>query len=347
MQRRLFASDNYAGICPQALAAMQAANVDHAPAYGEDVWTQRLSDRLRDWFETDCEVFLVFNGTAANALALASLCRSHHAVICARLAHIETDECGAPEFFTGGTKILLADGQDGKLVPADIERMVHHRRDLHYPKPRAISLTQATELGTVYTIDELRALGAVAHGLGLSVHMDGARFANALATLNCAPKECSWQAGVDVLCLGGVKNGLAAGEAVVFFNRAAAHEFEYRCKQAGQLASKMRFLSAPWLGLLNDGVWLANARHANAMAQRLADGLRDCPGITLLYPCQANAVFVDLPAGVGEALHQRGWHFYTFIGSGGARLMCSWDTQPEDVDALLADVRAALQPDTR
>ena len=248
--RRQFASDNYAGICPEAWAALAEANADHAPAYGEDRWTQRAADALRELFETECEVFFVFNGTSANALALASLCQSYHSIICHELAHVETDECGAPEFFSNGTKVLLAKGPAGKIEPAAVEHLVERRADIHYPKPRVLSLTQATEVGTVYTTDEIARLGQTARRLGLQLHMDGARFANAVASLGVAPKQLTWQAGVDVLCFGGTKNGLAVGEAVIFFRPELAAEFAYRCKQAGQLASKMRFLSAPWLGLL-------------------------------------------------------------------------------------------------
>lgn len=338
-RERSFASDNNAGICPEAWAAMAQCNAGHAPAYGNDYYTREASDLIRETFETDCEVFFTFNGTAANSLALASLCESYQAVICHELAHVETDECGAPEFYSGGSKILLASGERGKVDPAVVEHLVHRRRDLHYPRPRVLSLTQATEVGTVYTPDELRALGALAHGLGLKVHMDGARFANAVAALGCAPKEVTWRAGVDVLCLGGTKNGLAIGEAVVFFKRELAADFDYRCKQAGQLASKMRFLAAPWVGMLRDGAWLRHAGHANACAARLAKGLREA-GMELAHPREANSVFCILPPALAVALSQRGWQFYDFIAAGGARLMCSWDTTFEDIDAFVADVQS-------
>jgi len=255
-----FASDNYAGICPEALAALVEANTSgHEPAYGDDSWTARVCDRIRDLFQTDCEVFFVFNGTAANSLALASLCQSYHSVICHELAHIETDECGGPEFFSGGSKLLTAKGENGKLTPDAIEELVTKRADIHYPKPKVVALTQATEVGTVYTVEEVRAIAAIAKRRHLKVHMDGARFANAVATLNVHPSEITWRAGVDVLCFGGTKNGLPVGEAVVFFDKALAADFAYRLKQAGQLASKMRFISAPWLGLLDNDVWLRNA----------------------------------------------------------------------------------------
>jgi threonine aldolase len=342
---RSFASDNNAGICPEAWQAMDEANRDHASAYGTDRWTAEACDRMREVFETDCEVFFVFNGTAANSLALAAMSQSYHSVIAHELAHVETDECGAPEFFSGGSKLLLVGGEQGKIAPDSVEQVVHRRKDIHFPKPRILSLTQATEVGTVYQPAELRELGAITHGLGLKIHMDGARFANALASLRCTPKEITWRAGVDVLCLGGTKNGLAVGEAVVFFNRALAAEFEYRCKQAGQLCSKMRFLAAPWVGVLRDGAWLRHAAHANACAARLRDGLLAIDGVHLLHPSQANSVFVRLPERVISGLYARGWKFYDFIGAGGCRLMCSWDTREQDVDAFVADCRALMMSD--
>ena len=337
---RHFASDNYAGICPEAWNALAEANHGHVSSYGDDEWTTRAADQLRDLFETRCEVFFTFNGTAANSLSLASMCQSYHSILCHETAHVETDECGAPEFFSNGTKVLLLPGENGKIDPTGIERMVKKRSDIHYPKPHAVSLTQATELGTVYSVDEIRSVWAQCKKHGLRLHMDGARFANAVASLGVTPKEITWQAGVDVLCFGGTKNGMPVGEAVVFFNLELAREFDYRCKQAGQLASKMRFLSAPWVGMLKDGAWLKRATHANDMAALLEKGLSTLPELRVLFPRQANAVFVQLPAGKADKLRATGWKFYTFIGQGGCRFMCAWDTQPADVHALVADLRA-------
>jgi threonine aldolase len=343
---RQFASDNYAGICPEAWAAMAEANRGHARSYGDDEWTTRAANLIRELFDTDCEVFFVFNGTAANSLALASMCQSYHAIVCHETAHAETDECGAPEFFSNGTKVLLVPGADGKIDPAGIEHTVTRRSDIHYPKPRVVSVTQATELGTVYSVAELNAIGDACRRHGLRLHMDGARLANAIASLGVAPKAITWQAGVDVVCFGGSKNGTAIGEAVVFFNRELAGEFDYRCKQAGQLASKMRFLSAPWVGMLQDGAWLQHARHANAMAARLEEALRAMPSMRILCPRQANAVFVELPLAVIDQLRERGWWFYTFIGQGGCRLMCAWDTTESDIDAFIADLAALTSVST-
>ena len=337
-----FASDNYSGMCPEALEYLVKANQGDVPAYGDDGWTQRAADTFRSIFETDCEVFFVFNGTAANSLTLASLCQSYHSVICHELAHVETDECGAPEFASNGSKLLLAQGDQGKLDPADVERLITKRSDIHYPKPKVISLTQATEVGTLYTTDELTILGDLAHRYGLKVHMDGARFANALVASGKTPAELTWKAGVDVLCCCGTKNGMGVGEAILFFDRTLAEDFAYRCKQAGQLASKMRFISAPWLGLLETGAWLRNAAHANRMATYLEQQLRQIPDLEILFPRQVNGVFVEMPPALIDDLHSRGWAFYTFIGSGGVRLMCAWNTTTEAIDELVGDIKDVM-----
>ena len=317
---------------------MERANHGSEPSYGDDRWTGRASDMLRELFEkTDAEVFFVFNGTAANSLALASCCQSYHSVICHEHAHIIDDECGAPEFFSNGTKLLGAPGEHGKLAPAEIERLALKRTDIHYPKPRAVSLTQSTEMGAVYTLAELEAIRAMARKHNLAVQMDGARFANAVASLGCAPKACTWQAGVDVLCFGGTKLGMACGEAVIFFNRDLAAEFDYRCKQAGQLASKMRFLAASWTGVLENGAWLRHAQYANQCAQKLASRLEKEAGLGAVHPVEANAAFIAMPDALYRGLRERGWVIYNFIG-GGVRLMCSWSTTDADINAFLADV---------
>lgn len=339
---RQFGSDNYSGVCPEAWQAMEKANPTHEPPYGEDRWTRKASDLLRDFFACDCEVFFTFNGTAANSLALSSMCRSYHSIICASTSHVETDECGAPEFFSNGTKVLLVPGKDGKIVEEEVEQTINKRTDIHYPKPKVLSLTQATELGTVYTIDEVKSACDLAKKHSMTVHMDGARFANALASLSCAPKEITWQAGVDVLCFGGTKNGMAVGDAVVFFNNDLAYEFDYRCKQAGQLSSKMRYLSAPWVGMLESGAVLRNAQNANRQAQRLWEKLQRNPNIQAMFPVQANSVFLQLDPEQIKRLEELDWHFYSFIGKGGCRFMCSWDTTDEDVDHLAADILAVF-----
>ena len=337
-----FASDNYAGICSEAWQAMAEANCGLAGSYGDDLWTAKACEKIRELFETPCEVFFVFNGTAANSLALASLCQSYHSIVCHEMAHVETDECGASEFFSNGTKVLLVPGANGKVDLEAVEHTITRRSDIHYPKPKALSVTQATELGTVYSVAEMQAVGELAKRHGLHVHMDGARFANAVAELGVEPKEITWQAGVDVLTFGGTKNGFAVGEAVVFFNKELAFEFDYRCKQAGQLASKMRFLTAPWIGMLESGAWLKNASHANSCARLLKNEVEKIPGVRVMFESQANSVFLEMAPAALEALRGHGWHFYTFIGSGGARFMCSWDTKVEEIAALARDIRIAV-----
>lgn len=336
------ASDNYSGICPEALEYMLKANQGSAPAYGNDEWTQKAADYFRELFEIDCEVFFTFNGTAANSLSLAALCQSYHSVICHETAHIETDECGAPEFASNGSKLLLAKGENGKLTPQSIEGIVTRRADIHYPKPKVISITQATELGTLYSLEELAGIKEVAQKYNLKIHIDGARFANAVAALHKSPAEITWKSGVDVLCFCGTKNGMAVGEAILFFNKELAEDFDYRCKQAGQLASKMRFISAPWLGLLETGAWLKNARHANQCAEYLENKLLSIAGVEMMFPREANAIFVKLPAQVISSLKAKNWQFYTFIGVGGVRFVCSWNTTQSRMDELITDIKDAI-----
>jgi threonine aldolase len=333
-----FASDNTAGICPEAWEALEEANRGYLPSYGDDTMTRDACNAFREVFETDCDVYFVFTGTAANSLALASLCQSYHSVIVHAASHVETDECGAPEFFSNGSKLLLAQGEHAKCDPADVERLITHRNDLHFPKPRALSVSQSTEFGTVYRPEEMKALWGVTRSHGVAIHMDGARFANGVAALGCAPADVTWRSGVDVLSFGGSKNGMAMTEAVVFFDKSLSREFQWRCKQAGQLASKMRFISAQWRRLLREGIWLRYAQQANAHARALAAGLREIEGVEILHSVDANAVFAKLPKEVNARLKQAGWIFYSFIG-GGARFMCSWKTTEQDITALLTDAR--------
>jgi threonine aldolase len=338
--RTFFTSDNRAGVCPEAWEAMAQANSGHVPSYGDDAWTKRAADMLRELFETNCDVYFAFNGTAANSMALATITQPYQAVVCHETSHVETDECGAPEFFGNGTKLLLAPGELGKMGVEAAERVITKRTDIHYPKPRAMSLSNSTELGTVYSTSEVGALCAMAKRHGLHVHMDGARFANAVASLGCTPAEITWKAGVDVLCFGGTKNGMAIGEAVVFFDRELSKEFAYRCKQSGQLASKMRFLAAPWVGMLENDVWLKYARHANAMAKLLERELTRVPGVRTMFPVQANALFCEMPVELLAGLKGMGWQFYNFIGVGGARMMTCWDTTEAHVSQLMGDIAA-------
>jgi threonine aldolase len=337
IQKTQFASDNTAGMCPEAMDAYLRANHGSLLSYGDDALTERAANKFRELFETDCDVFFVFNGTASNALALASCCQSYHSIICHEHAHILVSECGAPEFFSNGAKVLGAPGVNGKLTPASIASIADKCVDIHYHKPRVVSLTQCTELSTVYQLKELAEIREATDRFKLMTHMDGARFANSVAALNVAPKAVTWQAGVDVLCFGGTKLGMANTEVVIFFDCNLAVEFEYRCKQAGQLASKMRFHAAPWLAMLENGVWLKHAQHANRCAALLASRLKTEANLTPALPVDANGVFLNLPKALEQALHDRGWVFYNFPGDT-ARLMCSWQTTEADINSLIGDV---------
>jgi threonine aldolase len=332
-----FASDNTSGICPEAWAALEEANHGFHASYGSDPITLEACELFRQFFETDCDVYFVFTGTAANSLSLATLCQSYHSVIVHEAAHVETDECGAPEFFSNGSKLLVAPSPNGKLTPEAIRAVALKRTDIHYPKPRVVTITQPTETGELYQLEEIRAIAGTCRELGLKLHMDGARFANACASLGCSPAEITWKSGVDVLCFGGTKNGMAIGEAVIFFDTRLAEDFDYRCKQAGQLASKMRFLAAPWVRMLESGAWLRYAAHANACAREFARKVSNLPDVELMFKVEANAVFLKLPAAVADGLRARGWMFYTFIG-GGARFMFAWDADSERIKALVDDL---------
>ena len=332
-----FASDNTAGICPEAWAALEAANTKYAPAYGEDEWASEVCECIRNIFEVDCDVFFVFTGTAANALGLAQLCQPFHGVICHERAHIQTDEGGATEFCTRGAKLFLTKTTDGKIDLGEAEELVAQQVELHGHMMRAISIAQATEFGTVYTPDEVPAISAFVRAHQMLLHMDGARFANAVASLGCAPKTITWKAGVDILSFGGTKNGVAAGELVIFFDKQSSRDFQYRVKQAGHLGSKMRFLAAPWLGLLNGDVWLKNAWHANQAARQLVHRLRNEAGLESVFPVESNAVFVRLDDQLVRGLHARGWRFYKFIEPNVYRLMCSWSTTDEEISMLIRD----------
>lgn len=343
-----FASDNTAPVFPEAWEAMRAAN--DAPrytlGYGDDPVTERAVELVRSLFETKCDVFFVFNGSAANALSLSAICRPWHGVICNPISHAETDEANAPEFFTGGAKLIHVAGPYGKIDPATVPPLLERGHGIHSAKLRAVTITQATEVGAVYTPDEIRAVTALRRSPGLDAlrfHMDGARFANALAALpDVRPADLTWRAGIDVLSLGGAKSGLPATEAIVFFDRSLAEEFEWRRKQGGQLASKMRYLSAPWIGALDGGAWLRHARRANEAARRLAAGLSAIPGVEIAVPVEANGVFARLPDGAAQALHEKGWHFYPFSAVGAWRFMCNWSTSDEAIDALVTDAREVV-----
>ncbi|MDF2444249.1 MAG: threonine aldolase [Subtercola sp.] len=338
---RGFASDNYAGVHPLMVEAIAAANEGHQIAYGEDVYTARLQQVMKAHFGDAAEAFPVFNGTGANVLSLQSMLPRWGAVVCAATAHIHTDENAAPERI-GGLKLLTVDTPDGKLTPELVDREAWGWGDEHRAQPLAVSITQSTELGTLYTAAEVRAIADHAHGHGMTLHMDGARLSNAAASLGAPLRAFTTDAGVDVLSYGGTKNGLLYGEAVVVLNPAASEGLSYLRKMDMQLSSKMRFVSAQLIALLESGLWLESASHANAMAARLRAAVERMPGVTLTRPTQANAVFAILPPGVADRLREV-FRFYDWDNATGeVRWMCSFDTTEADVDAFAAALEALL-----
>jgi threonine aldolase len=338
-----FASDNTAPASPEIMAAIQQANIGVVKSYGADPLTARFRTRMNEVFERDVLAHPVATGTAANALALATLVRPYGAVICHEEAHIATDECGAPEFYMGGAKLVTLPGIDGKISPAQIDATMARAVDggVHFVLPEAVSITQATEWGTVYAPGEIAALAETCRRHGLKLHMDGARFANALDFLGCSPAALSWEAGVDVLSFGATKNGALAAEAVVFFDPALAEGFERRRKRAGQLWSKLRYLSAQLDAYLENDLWRANAAQANRMAARLAAGLSPLRGVDIVQQVQANEVFAAMPEKLIEALLAEGAYFYRWIGMPGdprpvARLVAAFTTTADEVDAFVS-----------
>jgi threonine aldolase len=347
---RNFSSDHVAPACDAILAAVNQANQGFVTSYGGDELTARLQSMASDLFEKQVAIFPVISGTAANALALSQLVPPFGAIYCYEAAHIVTDEAGAPAFFSGGAQLVGFPAADGKIRPEQLTNAVAYAEDLgiHHVKPGAVTLTQATEWGTVYRLKEIAAISEAARQHDLPVHMDGARFANALAHLGCTPAEATWKCGVDVLSLGATKNGALGADAVVFFEPAMARDFERRRKRAGHLMSKLRFVSAQLIAYLKNGLWLENARHANAMALRMAEGLKKIPNAKLLHPVEANELFVVLPEETVDKLEMQGFYFYRWplhAAESGVtiRLVTCFATLSADVDEFIA-AAAAIKP---
>jgi threonine aldolase len=339
--RRAFASDNWAGVHPEVLEAMAAANVGHVQSYGGDPYTNEAIERIRSELGKDAEVFFVFSGTAANVLCLQSMVRSHHAVICAETAHINTSECGAAEKHIG-CKLLTVPSPHGKITVDGIRAHLHHLGHPHHVQPAAVSITQATEYGTVYTPDEIREIADFAHANSLLLHMDGARIFNAAVSLDVPLRAITSDVGVDALSFGGTKNGLVAGEAVIFFDKRLAHDFEFRRMQGMQLASKMRFIAAQFTALITDGLWRRSASHANRMAQLLAAELAGIQGVALTHPVQANEVFAIMPREIISGLQER-WPFHVWDeATHETRLITSFDTEEADIKDFASRVRDAV-----
>lgn len=337
---RSFASDNNSGVHPAVMEALIQVNVDHAIGYGDDPWTASADRLFKDTFGEVCEPYYVFNGTGSNIIALQLMTRPYHAILCAETAHILVDECGGPVKSTG-CQLLPIKTTDGKLTPEGIKQRLHGFNDQHHSQPGVIYLSQCTELGTVYTIDELMTITDLAHRHGLYVHMDGARLANAAAFLGVSLKALTTDCGIDVLSFGGTKNGLMIGESVVILNPDFLPVAKYVRKQSAQLASKMRYLSCQFSAYLSNDLWLTNARHANAMAQKLYRGLKEFPGVVFTQAVETNALFLTMPKPLLEAL-KNDWFFYFWNDDAGeVRLVTSWDTTEADVEALLDTLRNA------
>lgn len=338
MNKNSFASDNISCACPEVMDAVIKANTGNVSSYGHDFISESLDAKFSEIFETDVKVFPVISGTASNALALSVLTPCYGKVFCHEMSHINTDECGAPEFFTGGAKLIPLASDNGKIAPDALASVIRGDGNVHSAQPAALSFAQSTEMGTVYQLDELSALTSLAHEQGLKVHMDGARFANGLVALDATPAQMTWQAGVDVLSFGGTKNGCLAAEAVIFFKPEMVNAFPFLHKRAGQLLSKMRFISAQLEAYISNDVWLNNARHANAMAAELSQGLAAIEGVKLAYPTQSNEIFAELGDHLIDSLAAEGYELALgeLDGTAPPRFVTAWDSTGEDIDKLLA-----------
>ena len=335
----IFSSDNVTGACPEVMDAIVAANEGIVESYGNDKWSTNLQKKLSEIFETDVVVFPVVSGTAANALALSVLSPAFGKIYCNELSHINTDECGAPEFFSGGAKLVTMSSEDGKINAKDLRQNIRGTGIVHLAQPAAVSITQACETGTVYQLEEIKSIAETAHEHGLKVHMDGARFANAIVSLNVSPAEMTWKSGVDVLSFGGTKNGCLTAEAVVFFKPELVGNFPYLHKRSGQLLSKMRFISAQLEAYISNDVWLRNARNANSMAKLLSEGFAKFPDIKLAYTTQSNEVFVHLPSSIIDLLNAKGYNVSEDELDGkSVRFVTAWNTASDDIEKLLSAI---------
>lgn len=339
--KRGFGSDNHSGVSPEVLDAIARVNTEHALAYGDDEYCAHAIEMLKKEFGEQAGVYFVFNGTGANVLSIDAMCRSHHAVVCAETAHINVDECGAPQR-TVGCKLLVVTAPDGKLTPDMVKTQLHGFGFEHHSQPRAISIAQSTELGTLYSLDEIKALADVAHSYDMFLHVDGARLANAAVALGCSFRQMTTDCGVDVLSFGGTKNGMLMGESCIVLNPELDVDMKYRRKQMGQLCSKMRYVAAQYIGYMESGVWYRNAEHSNAMAQRLYNAVKDILGVKVMYPVQVNSVFVQLPHHVWTAL-QKDYFFYDWDENDDVvRWMCSFDTTEQDIDDFVTALKCYL-----
>ena len=339
-ERIKFASDNVAGACPEVLDAIIKANEGDSTPYGNDQISTELQDKFSKIFEKEVIVFPTASGTAANALALSTMTPSFGNIYCHKLSHINTDECGAPEFYTGGGKLVTLQGVDGKITADELDQVIGGKGIVHHTQPSSVSITQVCESGEVYQLDEIKMISDVAHNHNLNMHMDGARFANALVSLDVTPAEMTWKSGIDVLSFGATKNGCIAAEAIIFFNKDLVGNIAFLMKRAGHLLSKMRFVSAQLDAYISNDVWLRNARHANKMGKKLSEGLNNHSDINLAFPTEANEVFATFPRKKIEHLNSEGYSISEDEWDGKAvRLVTAWNTQDSDVDLLLETLK--------
>lgn len=348
MPSRAFTSDNTAGASPQIIAALAAAASDHTLPYGADPWTDHARRRLCELFEREVDLLITSTGSAANALALAAMTPPWGSILCHHDSHINNDECGAPEFYTAGAKLVALGGDHAKIDPDQLAAAVRRKvGDVHSVQPSALSITQATETGSLYTVEEITTLAGLARDAGLGVHLDGARFANAVAALGCSPAEMTWRAGIDIMSFGATKNGALTADAIVIFNRDLTEQLRYRHKRAGQLASKMRFHAAQLAAYLDDDLWLHNARHANQMSARLRDQLTGLDHVHVHGQPAANILFCTLPETVIDGLRSDGFRFYHDRWTPGVcRFVTSFQTQTDDIDDLTHQIRTHQQRTT-
>ena len=340
-ERVKFASDNVAGACPEVLEAIIKANEGDSNPYGNDPLSTELQDKFSEIFEKEVIVFPTASGTAANALALSTMTPPFGNIYCHRLSHINVDECGAPEFYTGGAKLVNLDGINGKIIPEELDDSISGKGIVHHTQPSSVSITQLCETGVAYQLDEIKNISEVAHKHKLNIHMDGARFANALVSLNCSPAEMTWKSGIDVLSFGATKNGCFAAEAIIFFNKDLVGNLPFLMKRAGHLLSKMRFVSAQLDAYLSNEVWLKNAKHANAMGKKLSQGLQLNKNIKLAYPTDANEVFVKIPKNIIDQFNSHGYKINDEEWENKAvRLVTAWNTDPSDVESFLSIIKS-------
>tara|TARA_Y100000817_G_scaffold312005_1_gene305101 strand:- start:285 stop:1310 length:1026 start_codon:yes stop_codon:yes gene_type:complete len=339
----IFASDNVTPACPEVMEAINQANIGNIESYGHDKWSKVLDNKFSELFEKDVKVFTAVTGTAANSLALSSITPSYGNIYCHKISHINVDECGAPEFFTGGAKLITIDGDDGKFNSDELKKNIRGSGVVHNTQPASVSITQSCETGVVYKLDEILKINQVAKENGMKIHMDGARFSNAIASLKKSPAEATWKLGIDVLTFGGTKNGCMDAEAIIFFNPSDVNNFQYLQKRSGQLLSKTRFLSSQLDAYITDGLWLRNATHANDMARKLSEKLSKINSFELTYPTESNEIFIKMPKNIQDHLNNEGYSAIPDdMFDGSVRFVTAWNTNLNDIENLINTIKEKL-----